>query len=1327
MKRFLSIVSLAITSLCYGQYTQSGYATGLIAGEVSGGTLTSSVFAGGVLGSETLTGGSYTLLNGLIFTSNTTANRPPTVPNYTFDVEENSPEITLVGVIEASDPDNDPLTYSIVSGNDQMAFAVTNNARIIVAEPAALDFETTPTFILEIEVSDGIESVISVVTINLIDIDESGNSAPEIADQTFSIDENSANGTLVGTVQASDEDDDDLLFSIASQTDDAFAINETSGELSVANSQLLDFETTPALELNVQISDGTDSASAIMLVELNDVDEEENTAPNVEDQVFTLDENAVNESLVGQIEATDAQNDELTFTILEGNTEGVLQLVETTGEIVVLDASQIDANQTSEYNMLVSVSDGQLSTEAIILIEVLSESDNTVPTIEDQSFTVDVNVANNEVIGTLNASDPENDPLSFFIDSGNESGVFALHENSGQLSVIDASQIDINTIPNYELTVIVFDGELTDAALVTITVIDESENTPPGFEAQTFSVLENSSVGTNIGILEATDSDGDVLTFTLLSGNESGAFALNAATGEINVANSTPLDFETTESFTLQVEVGDGITTTSASVTISILDQDEGNNSAPTVASAIGNQSFLENTGSLRVDVTGTFTDPDGDELRLVAASADTSLIYATISGEELVLLGKNIGTTTIEVTAYDDRGGITSTSFSATLEENNNSEPTVSNPIDDVVLTEGFESYRVDLTNVFEDQDGGTLTYDVKSGSDVELIADFVILPECCGNTTGTGRYLDGVYIEFENRSSDNAVRYDWSFGSTKENPSGYFTLNNLFAVNAKTFKLTVTDADGNQASVEKSYEFPMLLASGYIEVDGQTFDLNQYDQQVDFRIDYHQYTDGNVGQGFLGYTFSELPINMVLRIGGYPPGSVNTGMRQVEAFSPTASNNFFFSYGNYSTIGDDGGTLSGGSVTLNNETKLDNVIDEISLEGVIAFQTDETDQKPFKIVLKHVPVTCYYDGVFCIEGTDSKANSFLPMTRHTASTSLKQAKQTQFTSNDGVITTIIDGNEIVITEVGIGETNVLVSATDNAGAVVTDQFSFEIEEQENRFPEIDDQIFKLNKTAATQGQLVGTVVATDEDEDPLTFGIDMGNEDGIFTLDSQTGELTIADLSALQSSSEETFYLDVFASDGQFSSGALVTIETSSAPIINDQTFSIDENSEAGTVVGSVIATDADGDALTYSIIDGNTSNTFSLNANTGILTVASSAGLDFENTPTFDLTIDVSDGNLSAVGTITINLIDIDEIVLGVHDKAGNKIIIYPNPAQNFVKVEWSEFDQATISELSGKNLFESKNRMIDLRELNIGIYLVTLKSTTGENIVFRLIKE
>lgn len=100
----------------------------------------------------------------------------------------------------------------------------------------------------------------------------------------------------------------------------------------------------------------------------------------------------------------------------------------------------------------------------------------------------------------------------------------------------------------------------------------------------------------------------------------------------------------------------------------------------------------------------------------------------------------------------------------------------------------------------------------------------------------------------------------------------------------------------------------------------------------------------------------------------------------------------------------------------------------------------------------------------------------------------------------------------------------------------------------------------------------------------------------------------------------------------------------QTNSAPIIQNQSFSIDENVPLGTVIGIVLATDQDSDELGFSITSGNQNEQFSINSITGEL--SNLKLIDYEVTPSYALTVLVSDGIESSTATITINVVDVEE---------------------------------------------------------------------------------
>jgi uncharacterized delta-60 repeat protein len=204
-------------------------------------------------------------------------NRPPVLNDQSLgSIPENTANGTVVGTVVATDPDvGQTLTYAITLGNTNGAFAINSGTgQVTVANAAALDFETTPSFSLTVEATDNgspIKSDTGLVTISLTDVNE----APVIAAQSRGpVAEGAANGTLVGAVvTASDPDAGQTLsYAItAGNTGGAFAIDPSTGQLTVAAA--LDFEAIPTFTLTVQVTDNAPtplSSSADVTVNVTD-------------------------------------------------------------------------------------------------------------------------------------------------------------------------------------------------------------------------------------------------------------------------------------------------------------------------------------------------------------------------------------------------------------------------------------------------------------------------------------------------------------------------------------------------------------------------------------------------------------------------------------------------------------------------------------------------------------------------------------------------------------------------------------------------------------------------------------------------------------------------------------------------------------------------------------------------------------------------------------------------------------------------------------------------------------------------------------------------
>lgn len=197
-------------------------------------------------------------------------NDAPVARNDSYVLNEDTPlSVPVPGVLaNDADVDGDLLSALLVTGPSHGSLTLHVNGSFIYT-PAA-NYNGPDSF--SYRASDGaLESAPATVsfTVNAV------NDAPDLGNANFSLPENSPNNTLVGTIQGSDPDGDPLGYSlVGGNTGGAFAINPTTGQIRVANSAALDFETTPVFTLIVRATDpGQLFDEATVTVRLTDVPE----------------------------------------------------------------------------------------------------------------------------------------------------------------------------------------------------------------------------------------------------------------------------------------------------------------------------------------------------------------------------------------------------------------------------------------------------------------------------------------------------------------------------------------------------------------------------------------------------------------------------------------------------------------------------------------------------------------------------------------------------------------------------------------------------------------------------------------------------------------------------------------------------------------------------------------------------------------------------------------------------------------------------------------------------------------------------------------------
>ena len=291
------------------------------------------------------------------------------------------------------------------------------------------------------------------------------------ASYDFEVSEDASTGDAVGTVSATDPDEDDMVsYSItADDSDGKFAIGESTGEITVEGD--LDYEITDSYTLTVEAGDGNDG-SATATVEISVTDVAEDPAPAPEDLSATLADGTftITWSPVEGAARYEAQHR------IEGSDDDWASLPVTEG--TMSEFSPEDGPVCERvYKFRVRAYGDGTTYAADWGAESDAEPVTTGPCNRDPvfdpatySFSVSKDASTGDSVGNVSATDPdEGDAVAYSITAGNEAGKFDIDEGTGEITV--ATSITSAAGATYTLTVEASDGrEGTATATATITV-----------------------------------------------------------------------------------------------------------------------------------------------------------------------------------------------------------------------------------------------------------------------------------------------------------------------------------------------------------------------------------------------------------------------------------------------------------------------------------------------------------------------------------------------------------------------------------------------------------------------------------------------------------------------------------------------------------------------------------------------------------------------------------------------------------------------------------------------------------------------------------------
>ena len=412
-----------------------------------------------------------------------------------------------------------------------------------------------------------------------------------------SVSENKPSGTSVGVVVSATDPDTysqtTITYSIVGENN-YFSVHPDSGV--VLTSTSLDAEHLPAV-LNLTVmaedSDGNHVQSSFVTVSISIRDVNDN-AP-VFNQTFYLVsvlENTVANSVILTASASDLDqtsvNSQVVYTLQEHNNiltpnpgSGLssgdmlsslpFQVNYTTGVVQV--TGSLDYEQESQYTFFIVARDTgspSLSSSTELTITIEDINDNR-PVFLGTPYRA--NVAELAIIGTpvltvhaVDADSGANGNIIFYLEN---TSTFSVNQSSGRIYL--SSNVDYESQASHTFTVTAQDQGTPSLRFVTtvqIMVLNQNDH-PPVFARNNYTiVVRESERFTNMQI-EATDDDGDALTYLIVS-QCIDAFFINSSTGLLS--QTKLLDREVIPVCTVSVSAFDGLHTSDIEVYVIVED-----------------------------------------------------------------------------------------------------------------------------------------------------------------------------------------------------------------------------------------------------------------------------------------------------------------------------------------------------------------------------------------------------------------------------------------------------------------------------------------------------------------------------------------------------------------------------------------------------------------------------------------------------------------------------------------------------------------------------------------------------------------------------------
>ncbi|WP_374367187.1 calcium-binding protein [Dongia sp.] len=860
-------------------------------------------------------------------------------------------------------------------------------------------------------------------------------------------------------------------------------------------------------------------------------------------------------------------------------------------------------------------------------------------------------VAENAVFGTVVgitalASDPDvGDTLTYSL-SDDAGGRFQIDAQTGVVSVVNGGLLDYEVATTHSITVVTTDADgLTKSETFSVAVTDINEAPISVSDADTAnnSVAENAVNGTVVGITAlASDPDaGDALTYSLAD-NAGGRFQIDAQTGVVSVANGGLLDYEseTTHSVTVVATDAAGLTS-SETFEITVTDVNEAPETL--VDSDAAENEVAENaaTGTM-VGITALAGDPDAGDALTYSLSDDAGGRFQIDASTGIISVAngnlidyESASSHSITVIATDTGGLTKSEAFSITVTDVNEAPTAIT--LSNEYVVENIAGAEIGTLTVFDPdmEDSHSLSVSdirfeivggklkLKSGVSLDFEVEPSVLVTVTATDSGALSKAQSFTINVVNAAEQSGPGADVTVASGGSRSSVTLLSDGRQLVTW----LTSGGAKGryyNTAGVALGTEFSLGTAVGFSAVASQPsggFVTAQVGTSGQLRVQRYDSSNQPIGTA---WTLSASVVNSTygyaiyqdrISVTSYPDGSyiVVWGASGADANGSGIAGQKFDSSG-----APVGGVFPINTLTSGNQSLADVIA--LTGGGFVAVWSDYGSNNGD-----------IRGQVYDAQGQQIGTSSFLI---NTATAADQFAPALAATSDGGFVAIWQSYGQDLPSDWGV-----YGQRYDAAGQKVGNEFLVNTTMASNQYHAqvagLTDGGFAVVWYSTTNAGVYGQRYDA--------AGQKVGGEFNIDTPGAGGSEPFVAALPG------GGFVVSWTASGGVIHTRTFGVTNTNASPFnlidVNSAENVAIEESAAGILVGiSALATDADlGDTLIYSLTD-NAGGRFTIDAVTGVVSVANGALIDFETATSHSITVKATDaGGLFVTRQFVIQVLD------------------------------------------------------------------------------------